>query len=173
VSWDPENSGPTVVVVKFGSTRQVTAKVMTVARAAPVPSALKWVAPNFTAPTSRQSPTIPLQVIMTAAKTVSRASVEVSLPPLSMSVRISATSMTVTATARTRDPNGSPTRWATTSAWCTAASTAVASSTATRVRPTAPGWRPQVTASASSATGGATSVQLRALEWGSRIPGAY
>ena len=68
---------------------------------------------------------MPLQLIITAAKTVSRASVEVSLPPPeTISVRISPTSITVTATARTSDPNGSPTRCATTSAWCTAASTA-------------------------------------------------
>ena len=62
-------------------------------------------------------PTIPLSVIITAAKTVSRASVAVSEEsPDTISVTISATSMTVTATARTSDPNGSPTRWATTSA---------------------------------------------------------
>ena len=75
-------------------------------------------------------PTTPLQVIITAANTVSRASVDVSSPPETISVTISATSMTVTATASTSDPNGSPTRCATTSAWCTAASTAPASSTA-------------------------------------------
>ena len=103
-SWLPENSGPGVVVVKFGSTRQVVARVTTVARAAPVPSALKWVVPNFMAPVSRHSPTMPLQVIITAAKTVSRASTEVSFPPLTIRVRISATSMTVTATASTSDP---------------------------------------------------------------------
>ena len=90
-------------------------------------------------------PTIPLQVIITAAKTVSRASVEVSLPPPSIRVRISATSITVTATASTSEPNGSPTRRATTSAWCTAASTAAARNRATTVSPTAPGCRPQVT----------------------------
>ena len=39
---------------------------------------------------------------------------------------ISATSITVTATASTSEPNGSPTRCATTSAWWTAASTATA-----------------------------------------------
>ena len=139
VSCDPVNSGPGVVVVKFGSTRQVTARVITVASAAPVPSALKCVVPYLTAPTSRQMPTIPLQVIITAAKTVSRASVEVSLPPPSIRVRISATSITVTATASTSEPNGSPTRSATTSAWCTAASTAAARNRATTVSPTAPG----------------------------------
>ncbi len=67
---------------------------------------------------------MPLTVIMTAAKTVSRASVSVPLLLLRMSVRMSATSMTVTATARTSEPNGSPIRCATISAWWTAASTA-------------------------------------------------
>jgi hypothetical protein len=59
---------------------------------------------------------MPLQVIITAANTVSRASVAVSDPPDTTSVTINATSITVTATARTSDPNGSPTRCATTSA---------------------------------------------------------
>ena len=58
------------------------------------------------APTSSAMPTIPLQEIITAAKTVSRASVAVSSPPDTMSVTISATSMTVTATASTSEPNG-------------------------------------------------------------------
>lgn len=53
---------------------------------------------------------MPLAVIMTAAKTVSRASEAVSGPPETMRVTINATSITVTATARTSDPNGSPTR---------------------------------------------------------------
>ena len=69
---------------------------------------------------------MPLVVIMTAANTVSRAREAVSGPPETIRVTINATSITVTATARTSDPNGSPTRWATTSAWCTAASTAPA-----------------------------------------------
>ncbi len=56
------------------------------------------------------SPRIPLQVIMTAAKTVFRASDAVPGPPATMSVTIRPTSMTVTATARTSDPIGSPTR---------------------------------------------------------------
>ena len=64
---------------------------------------------------------MPLTEIITAANTVSRARPEVSLSPLTMSVTIRATSMTVTATARISEPKGSPTRWATTSAWCTAA----------------------------------------------------
>ena len=160
-------------MVKFGSTRQTTARVITQASAAPVPSALKWVVPNLMAPTSREMPTMPLQVIITAAKTVSLARVEVSSPPLSINVRINATSMTVTATASTSEPNGSPTRWATTSAWWTAARTAVASSSAATVSPRGPGWRPQTRSSASSATGGAISVQPSRREWGSRMPAGY
>ena len=59
---------------------------------------------------------MPLQVIITAPKTVSRASVPVFGPPETIRVTISATSITVTATASTSEPNGSPTRWAITSA---------------------------------------------------------
>lgn len=61
-------------------------------------------------------PTMPLQVIITAAKTVSRAREELLSPPSTMRVTIRATSMTVTAMASTREPKGSPARWATTSA---------------------------------------------------------
>ena len=70
---------------------------------------------------------MPLQTIMTAANTVSRASPDFSAPPAIMTETISATSMTVTATARTSVPNGSPIRCATTSAWYTAANTAAMS----------------------------------------------
>ena len=59
---------------------------------------------------------MPLTLIITAATTVSRASADVSSSPLIIKVTISATSITVTATARISEPNGSPTRWATTSA---------------------------------------------------------
>jgi hypothetical protein len=71
---------------------------------------------------------MPLQTIITAAKTVSRASAAFSGPPERMSETISATSITVTATASTSEPKGSPTRAATTSAWWTAANTVPASS---------------------------------------------
>ena len=69
---------------------------------------------------------MPLHEIITAANTVSRASV--ALPALSptMRVTIRPTSMTVTATASTIEPNGSPTRSAITSAWWTAAITEAA-----------------------------------------------
>ncbi|MNT17737.1 hypothetical protein D3C72_1529100 [compost metagenome] len=68
-------------------------------------------------------PTMPFRMIMMAANTVSRARPVVSGPPASISETISATSIRVTASASTRVPYGSPMRWATTSAWYTAAST--------------------------------------------------
>ena len=71
---------------------------------------------------------MPLHTIITAANTVSRASAALSGPPERMMETISATSITVTATASTREPRGSPTRAATTSAWWTAAKTVPASS---------------------------------------------
>lgn len=66
---------------------------------------------------------MPLHTIITAAKTVSRASPVFSAGAAIMTETINAVSMTVTAKARTRVPNGSPTRCATTSAWYTAANT--------------------------------------------------
>ena len=95
-------------MVKVGSTRLRVASEATVASAAPVPSALNETSPCLIAPTSRDSPTIPLIVIITAANTVSRASVSVPGPPETISVTMSATSITVTATASTSDPYGSP-----------------------------------------------------------------
>ena len=68
-------------------------------------------------------PTMPLHTIMTAAKTVSRASPAFSAGAAIMTETISAVSITVTARARISVPNGSPTRCATTSAWYTAAKT--------------------------------------------------
>src|SRR6478672_10966307 len=86
-------------------------------------------------------------MIITAANAVSRASVAASSPPPSMIVRISATSMTVTASASVSEPNGSPTFAAITSAWCTAVSTLrpvlIATTTITHVGTS----RPQVAAS--------------------------
>ena len=97
-------------MVKVGSTRVSVASVTTVASAVAVPSALKLATRVRSAPISRHTPTIPLQVIITAANTVSRARVEASGPPAIIRVTINATSMTLTATSRTSDPNGSPTR---------------------------------------------------------------
>src|SRR3954465_10701030 len=101
-------------------------------------------------PTTSARPPIPLMVIMTAANTVSRASEALLSPPEAMSVTISATSITVTATASTREPNGSPTRWATTSAWWTAARTAPARTSATSATSAGGGCRPQVSSSSAS-----------------------
>ena len=112
------------------------------------------------APSSRQTPTIPLQVIMTAAKTVSRANEAYSGLPELIKVTIRPTSMTVTATASSKEPNGSPTRWATTSAWWTALTTAAANTRATSTTTTVPRLRPQVRTNATAATGGAMVVQL-------------
>ena len=157
-SWADENSGPGVLVVKRGSTSVTDASVMTVASAEPVPSGLKFARWWRSAPTSSASPTMPLVEIITAANTVSRAYVDVWSPPDTISVTISATSMTVTATARTSEPNGSPTRCATTSAWCTAARTAPISGSAMSAATTADGWRPHETTSTTRPTTGATSV---------------
>ena len=57
-----------------------------------------------------------------------------------MTETISATSITVTATAKTSVPNGSPVRCATTSAWYTAANTVAIRSppAAAAIRPPAP-----------------------------------
>src|SRR4029079_9669058 len=147
-----ENVGPGELVVNVGRTRQSVASVTTVANAAAVPSALNVAVRRRSVETTRHRPTTPLHVIIAAANTVSRASVSVSEPPEAMSATISPTSMTVTATARTSDPSGSPTRWATTSAWWTDARTAPARNAATRASTTSPGLRPHVAASARTAT---------------------
>src|SRR3954464_14240408 len=102
---------------------------------------------------------MPLAVIITAANTVSRANDAVSGPPDTISVTINATSITVTATASTNDPNGSPTRWATTSAWWTAASTEPTSTSATSIARTVGRRRPEVRTSTTSATTGTAVVQ--------------
>ena len=57
------------------------ASVATVASAVPAPSALNVATRRRSAPRSSEIPTMPLQVIITAANTVSRASVAVSEPP--------------------------------------------------------------------------------------------
>src|SRR5579875_516407 len=87
------------------------------ANAALAPCSWNPCSPCRAPPHSRQPPTTPLHTIMTAAKTVSRASPALPSGVAIMTVTISATSITVTATASTSVPNGSPRRWATTSAW--------------------------------------------------------
>ncbi len=102
---------------------------------------------------------------MTAAKTVSRANDAVSGPPETIRVTIKATSMTVTATASTSEPNGSPIRCATTSAWCTAVDTAPASANATMITKMTGRSTPHVNARTTSANSGTLSGQdrIRAL----------
>ena len=141
-------------MVNVGSTRLSVVSVVTVASAAPVPSAWNSATPRRSAPISSVMPTIPLVVIITAANAVSRASVAVSASPETIRVTISATSITVTATASTSEPNGSPTRCATTSAWWTAASTAPPRNTPITTTTTVAGLLPQVSASATSASSG-------------------
>ena len=104
------NLGPGALVVNVGSTSVRTASVHTVASAAPVPSALNVAMWRRSVTMSNEIPTIPLQLIITAAKTVSRASESVFDPPETIRVTMRPTSMTVTATASTIEPNGSPTR---------------------------------------------------------------
>lgn len=96
-------------------------------------------------PTRRQSPRMPLRMSITAANTVSRASAAVLGPPLSISETMSATSITVIANASIKVLNGSPTLWATTSAWCTAANTVVNNST-TKAGTQMPLGRPELLA---------------------------
>jgi hypothetical protein len=93
-----------VLWVKFGRTRLRVASVTTVAKAVADPSALKTATRRWSAAVRIERPTTPLQVIITAAKTVSRASDSDSEPPETIRVTISPTSITVTATARTSDP---------------------------------------------------------------------
>jgi hypothetical protein len=141
-SWEAVNSGLGLLVVNRGTTRQSAARVATVASAVAEPSALKTATFARRAPMVTARPTMTVVVIMTAAKTVSLARVAVlSGSPEIISVTIRATSMTVTATASTREPNGSPTRWATTSAWCTADSTAATSSAPPPISTTVGGVR--------------------------------
>ena len=145
--------------MNVGSTSVRVASVATVASALAVPSALNVATRWRSVAASSDTPTTPLQVMITAANTVSRASVEVSVPPATISVTIRATSMTVTATARTIDPNGSPTRCATTSAWCTEARTDPARNPPTTISTTVPGFVPQVAAVVNAASTGTTVVQ--------------
>src|SRR5215469_12208088 len=81
---------------------------------------------------------MPLHTIMTAANTVSRASPAFSAGAAIMTETISATSIIVTATARTSVPNDAPMRWATTRALYTDANTV-----AIRAAPAAAAMRPQ------------------------------
>ncbi len=77
-----------------------------------------------------------------------------------MTDTIKATSITVTATASTSVPNGSPTRWATISAWCTAANT-VAISTMPQAASTGL-FNPNRTVAATQATAATGAAQVQA-----------
>src|SRR5215813_1449676 len=154
-----EYTGPGLLVVKVGRTSPSVESVATVAMDAPAPSALNETTGPRRVPARIDSPTMPFDVMMTAANTVSRARVSAEPAPAIINVTIRATSITVTATASTSDPNGSPTRCATTSAWCTAASTAPARRTV--MTATADGGRdlPQAAARTMTATMGTAVVQ--------------
>src|SRR5262245_25963144 len=154
-----EYTGPGLLVVKVGRTSPSVESVATVAMDAPAPSALNGTTGPRRVPARIDSPPMPFDVMMTAANTVSRARVSAEPAPAIINVTIRATSITVTATASTSDPNGSPTRCATTSAWCTDASTAPARMTATTATSTATRSRPQVRASTTIARTGVTTVQ--------------
>ena len=97
------NTGPSADV-NVGRTSPRVASAVTVASAAPVPSALNFTIPCLNVPITRARPTIPFMVIITAANTVSRASVSAPGPPALTRVTIKATSIAVTEIARTREP---------------------------------------------------------------------
>src|SRR6185437_10183153 len=123
--------GPGAVVAKLGKISVRVVSAASTAKAALAPWTWNpcswWRAP----PHSKHSPTIPLQTIITAANTVSRARAAFPVGTAIITDTISATSITVTATASTSVPNGSPVRCATTSAWCTAVNTAAHSAAPT------------------------------------------
>src|ERR1700712_3634189 len=108
MSCDGEKVGPGVDVVNAGSTSASVLSATSPASVGLVPCTLKPTSPCLAAPTSTHRPTTPLQTIMIAANTVSRASAPVAAPPANISATINATSITVTATASTSVPNGSP-----------------------------------------------------------------
>jgi hypothetical protein len=118
-----------VLVVKVGSTKVRHARATRALRLACAPSTRKLCSRWRKPPTNRHSPTTPVQMIMMAENTVSLATAAAPAPPASIKVTISATSMTVTDSASTKVPRGSPTLCAITSAWWTDASTAPISAT--------------------------------------------
>lgn len=97
-----------LVMVTFGKTSVRVVSAINTDSAALVPCSWNDCTRCNTPPVSKQSPMIPLHTIITAENRVSRASPVVSVPPVIVIDTISATSMTVTATASTSVPNGSP-----------------------------------------------------------------
>lgn len=72
-NWPWENVGPGVLVVKLGNTRVRVASTAIAARPVTGPAALKVAAPPRKVRTTSERPTMPLHVIIKAAKIVSRA----------------------------------------------------------------------------------------------------
>ena len=108
---------------KLGKIKANVTITVIVPKAAVTPSRLKSCTKCLRAPSSKLAPMMPFKIIITAAKMVSRAKPMVASPPDIIIDTINATSIIVTAKANTKVPKGSPTRWAITSAWCTAATT--------------------------------------------------
>ena len=104
---------------KFGSTSTLIARVPSTASEAE--AALSWKVCSWwrRPPNTRHSPITQLSTIISAEKTVSRATDSLPSEPASMMETISPTSRIVTHTARMIEPIGSPTLSARISAWCT------------------------------------------------------
>src|SRR5437773_12288550 len=74
ISWEEVNVGPAVEVVSVGNTSVSVVRVARTDSAGVVPSTRKASTWCRKLPTNRHSPTTPLQIIITVANTVSRAS---------------------------------------------------------------------------------------------------
>jgi hypothetical protein len=102
---------------------------------------------------------MPFKMIINAANTVSRAKPAASSPPAAIKETMRATSIKVTASARTRVPKGSPILCATPSAWWTAAKTLPVSAIAITATMTAPPAPSPAAISTAPAKMGAATVQ--------------
>ena len=131
-NWVLLNVGSEVEEVNLGRTSTKVLKTAKTDSIGVVPSTRKVSTLCRQAPKSKHRPTTPLQTIITVANTVSRAKALVAVPPESIKVTIKDTSIMVTAKAKINVPNGSPTRRAMTSAWCTATNTALNNPTHTK-----------------------------------------
>ena len=123
--------GPGALVVNVGRTRLSVVSVSTVTSAVAVPSALNEATCRRSAATRTLTGDHPVARDHPRRRRCRARAWRVSESPEAINVTISPTSINVTASARMSAPNGSPTRCAITSAWCTAASTAPA-----RIAPT-------------------------------------
>src|SRR6266404_3999607 len=97
ISWEEENVGPAVEVVSVGNTSVRVVRVVKTASAGVVPSTRKASTWCRKLPTNKHRPTTPLQIIITVANTVSRASELAPAPAERIIETIRDTSMTVTA----------------------------------------------------------------------------